>query len=91
MITEKRFAVINGIDSIHSIIRIMVMLCVIFASPFSTPLRAQHAGEVVKEASIRKKGEKHFFYVTPIPDSIFSMMKGKSYKHYCTTPRRELR
>ena len=91
MITEKRFAVINGIDSIHSIIRIMVMLCVIFASPFSTTLRAQHAGEVVKETSIRKKGEKHFFYVTPIPDSIFSMMKGKSYKHYCTTPRSELR
>lgn len=91
MITEKRFAVINGIDSIHSIIRIMVMLCVMFASPFSTPLRAQHAGEVVKEASIRKKGEKHFFYVTPIPDSIFSMMKGKSYKKNCTVPRSELR
>ena len=58
MITEKRFAVINGIDSMHSIIRIMVMLCVMFATPFSTPQRAQHAGEVVKEASIRKKGEK---------------------------------
>lgn len=91
MITEKKFAVINGIDSMHSIIRMMVMLCVMFASPFSTILKAQNPGETVTEQSIRKKGENHFFYVVPIPDNIFSMMKGKTYKKNCTVPRSELR
>ncbi len=69
----------------------LLLLCIMLSSLFCMPLKAQNPGEIVTEQSFSKKGEKHYFYAVPIPDNIFSMMKGKTYKKNCTVPRSELR
>lgn len=38
-----------------------------------------------------EQAEKDFFTITPIPDSVFVRMQGKSFAANCTTPRSELR
>ena len=48
-------------------------------------------GEVVDEATLKNLGTDAFFSSQPIPDRIFSIMKGKSYKPDCTVPRKHLR
>lgn len=68
-----------------------LLLCIILSSLFCMPTKAQNPGEVVARQSIRKMGESHFFYVVPIPDNIFGMMQGKTYKKNCTVPRSQLR
>jgi len=50
-----------------------------------------HPGDVVPESVVEDAGEDVFFRVTEIPDDIFSVMKGKSYKSDCTVPRDSLR
>ena len=55
------------------------------------PAKAQKPGEIVSEQTIRKLGEKHFFSTSPIPDDIFHLMQGKTYKKNCTVARSELR
>ena len=55
------------------------------------PSKAQKPGEIVSEQTIRKLGEKHFFSISPIPDPIFHLMQGKTYKKNCTVARSELR
>ena len=54
-------------------------------------LKAQNPGETVSAATIRKLGEAHFFSVSPIPDKIFQLMQGKTYKKNCSVARSELR
>ena len=58
----------------------LLLLCIMLSSLFCMPLKAQNPGETVTEQSISKKGEEHYFYAVPIPDNIFSMMKGKTYQ-----------
>ncbi len=58
---------------------------------FCIPSKAQKPGETVRTQTISKLGEKHYFSISTIPDNIFSMMKGKTYKKNCTVPRSELR
>lgn len=48
-------------------------------------------GDIVPASAIKQIGEKKFFTVSPIPDSIFKLMQGKTYKAHCTVPRSELR
>ena len=48
-------------------------------------------GDIVPASAIKQIGEKKFFTVSPIPDSIFKLMQGKTYKANCTIPRSELR
>ena len=57
-----------------------------FALPmlFCLPSKAQKPGEIVSEQTIRKLGEKLFFSISPIPDPIFHLMQGKTYKKNCT-------
>ena len=64
-----------------------------FALPmlFCLPSKAQKPGNIVSEQTIRKLGEKHFFSISPIPDPIFHLMQGKTYKKNCTVARSELR
>ena len=57
----------------------------------SLPSKAQKPGDIVSEQTIRKLGEKHFFSTSPIPDDIFHLMQGKTYKKNCTVARSELR
>ena len=48
-------------------------------------------GSEVPENVIRQKGTDRFFYETEITDEVFSIMEGRSFKEYCTTPRKDLR
>ena len=47
-------------------------------------------GDIVPEQTIKKVGEKAFFTSKPIPDNIFKLMQGKSFKSNCVTKRNEL-
>lgn len=53
--------------------------------------RKYHPGDVVDEKFLKTHGHKAFFSVNAIPDSIFALMRGRTYKHDCTIPRSSLR
>ena len=67
------------------------ILCLALTMLFSLPSKAQKPGDIISEQAIRKLGEKHFFSVSPIPDDIFHLMQGKTYKKNCTVARSKLR
>lgn len=48
-------------------------------------------GQTVPESAIQSAGEATFFKEIEIPDTIFEIMKGKSFKADCTIPRSDLR
>ncbi len=48
-------------------------------------------GDTVPSAAVEKAGVKNFFFSVSIPDTIFALMKGKSFKDNCTVPRSDLR
>ena len=56
-----------------------------------SPLEQWRAGSVVAAADVARFGEDNCFAVIEIDDTIFSRMKGKSYKAECTIPLSELR
>ena len=53
--------------------------------------RKYHPGDVVDEKFLKTHGHEAFFMVEPLPDSIFALMRGRTYKHDCTIPRSSLR
>ena len=48
-------------------------------------------GDTIPEAYIAQYGDSAFFRSTPIPDTVFARMQGKSFKKNCTVPRDSLR
>lgn len=50
-----------------------------------------HPGELVPEGILNEQGAEQFFRCQPIPDEIFALMQGRSFKADCTTPRASLR
>lgn len=48
-------------------------------------------GDVVTDEYLADHSYKDFFTVQPVPDDIFELMLGKTYKEYCTVPREDLR
>lgn len=48
-------------------------------------------GKIVPELAISSSGLEPFFQCYDIPDTIFALMKGKSYKDDCTVQRSDLR
>lgn len=54
------------------------------------PTKAFHPGQVVPEQAIAAQGEASFFKDIEIPDTIFTLMQGKSFKVDCTVPRSDL-
>lgn len=48
-------------------------------------------GSIVPEQAISTTGVKSFFQNHDVPDTIFALMQGKSYKDDCTVPRSDLR
>ena len=66
-------------------------ICLLLLLLSCLSLKAQNPGETVSAATIRKLGEAHFFSVSPIPDKIFQLMQGKTYKKNCSVARSELR
>ena len=67
------------------------MICLFISGLFCLPSKAQQPGENVSSQTIRKLGEKHFFSISTIPNDIFRLMQGKTYKKNCTVARSELR
>ena len=62
----------------------IIILCLALPLLFCLPSKAQKPGDIVSEQTIRKLGERHFFSISPIPDEIFHLMQGKTYKKNCT-------
>lgn len=56
-----------------------------------TPKQVFYPGQIVPEVVITTQGEISFFKDIDIPDTIFALMQGKSFKEDCTIPRSELR
>lgn len=50
-----------------------------------------HPGDLVPEEFLNEQGAEQFFSCRPIPDEIFALMQGRSFKADCTTPRESLR
>lgn len=48
-------------------------------------------GDVVPEELVKGDRYESFFYAREIPDDIFDLMQGRSYKEGCTVPRNSLR
>lgn len=55
------------------------------------PIREYHPGDEVPDDFLKQNGCEQFFQNIAIPDTIFALMQGKTYKANCTTPRDELR
>lgn len=56
-----------------------------------TPKQVFNPGQTVPEVAITSQGEMSFFKDIDIPDTIFALMQGKSFKEDCTVPRSDLR
>lgn len=56
-----------------------------------TPKQVFYPGQMVPEVAITTQGEMSFFKDMDIPDTIFALMQGKSFKEDCTIPRSDLR
>ena len=50
-----------------------------------------HPGDIVPPEVVAREGIETFFAVSEIPDSIFAVMQGRSYKAECIVPRSQLR
>ena len=48
-------------------------------------------GDYVSEEYLATHPYRDFFTVRPVPDDIFELMKGRTYKEGCTVPREDLR
>ncbi len=60
-------------------------------SSLSAEEKRYEPGDIVPESVVDRVGADRFFTCTPIPDSVFALMQGKSYKAHCTVPRSRLR
>lgn len=56
-----------------------------------TPTKTFYPGQAVPEQTVAAQGEASFFKDMDIPDTIFALMQGKSFKQDCTVPRSDLR
>ena len=65
----------------------ILMICLFISGLFCLPSKAQQPGENISSQTIRKLGEKHFFSISTIPDDIFRLMQGKTYKKNSTVAR----
>ena len=63
----------------------MKMLFILLAAVLFFP------GEVVSDEVIREQGVEAFFSCGEVPDEVFGLMKGKSFKSDCTVPRDSLK
>lgn len=62
-----------------------------FLTPNSSFQAPYGPGEVVPEAYLQQHGAEVFFRISAVPDSIFTLMQGRSFKADCTTQRSDLR
>ncbi len=55
------------------------------------PKQAYEPGDTVPLQVVNRVGADRFFTCTAIPDTVFALMRGRSYKANCTVPRASLR
>ena len=75
-------------------IAIFVSLCLAIATLAASAKNngmKYHPGDVVDERYLKSHGHEAFFSINAIPDSIFALMQGRSYKRDCTVARSSLR
>ena len=75
-------------------IAIFVSLCLAIATLAASAKNKgmkYHPGDVVDEQYLKAHGHQAFFSIHAIPDTIFAMMQGRSYKRDCTVARSSLR
>ena len=74
------------------IILLSVAICIALASLAANNAgRRYKPGDVVDERYLKSHGHEAFFSINAIPDSIFALMRGRSYKSDCTIARSSLR
>lgn len=56
-----------------------------------TPEKQFSPGQIVPDKIVAEQGEMSFFKDMEIPDTIFTLIQGKSFKQDCTVPRSDLR
>ena len=74
-------------------IAIFVSLCLAIATLAASAKNngmKYHPGDVVDERYLKSHGHEAFFSINAIPDSIFALMQGRSYKRDCTVARSSL-
>ena len=75
----------------HLILSRLMALCLLLIPIHSIYGKRYHPGQTVPESYIKDNGYGMFFSSQAIPDSIFSLMQGKTFKKNCTIPRSSLR
>ena len=75
----------------HLILSRLMALCLLLIPIHSIYGKRYHPGQTVPESNIKDNGYGMFFSSQAIPDSIFSLMQGKTFKKNCTIPRSSLR
>lgn len=74
------------------IVVFLATICIALASLAANNAgRRYKPGDVVDERYLKSHGHEAFFSINAIPDSIFALMRGRSYKADCTIPRSSLR
>ncbi|MCI7016913.1 MAG: M15 family metallopeptidase [Prevotella sp.] len=74
-------------------IAIFVSLCLTIATLAASAKNKgmkYHPGDVVDEQYLKAHGHQTFFSIHSIPDTIFALMQGRSYKRDCTVARSSL-
>lgn len=71
--------------------RVLLIIWLLLVNLCLMQAQVYQPGEVVPASVIQKRGAKSFFVASPIPDSIFRLMQGKTYKRNCTVARSSLR
>lgn len=74
------------------IVVFLATICIALASlAANNAVRRYKPGDVVDERYLKSHGHEAFFSINAIPDSIFALMRGRSYKSDCTIARSSLR
>ena len=73
-------------------LRLVILVIIMFISTFPTIATPSFVpGEVVPERFITADNLNDFFKCMEIPDEVFQLMQGRSFKADCVVPRSELR
>ena len=70
---------------------VFMLVLAIFRAHYWEKTRQLEPGSIVPEQTFNWVKMDRFFQIYDIPDTIFSLMQGKSYKENCTIPRSDLK
>lgn len=70
---------------------VFLLVLAIFRAHYWEKTRQLEPGSIVPEQTFNWVKMDRFFQIYDIPDTIFSLMQGRSYKENCTIPRSDLK